>query len=172
MAIERYTSDSRQSMEMLNRVMTRDNIALVAILETCDGAGRAHQFVVSTAHIHWDPEYCDVKLVQTIMLVSSLWRRIQEHQAHTSTLQGQSVAAMPLIICGDFNSLPESGVVEYLLNGHISKNHTDFKNFGYQNVLEKLSPQNHLEGEQKLRHNLQLNRAYDNGEGMKQTNFT
>ena len=24
--------------------------------------------VVCTAHIHWDPEFCDVKLVQTMML--------------------------------------------------------------------------------------------------------
>jgi len=28
--------------------------------------------VVCTAHIHWDPEYCDVKLVQTMMLMHEL----------------------------------------------------------------------------------------------------
>lgn len=28
--------------------------------------------VVSTAHIHWDPEFCDVKLIQSMMLVQEI----------------------------------------------------------------------------------------------------
>jgi CCR4-NOT transcription complex subunit 6 len=27
---------------------------------------------ICTAHIHWDPEYCDVKVVQTLMLLAEL----------------------------------------------------------------------------------------------------
>jgi CCR4-NOT transcription complex subunit 6 len=27
---------------------------------------------VATAHIHWDPEFCDVKLIQTMMLVDQV----------------------------------------------------------------------------------------------------
>ncbi len=30
------------------------------------------QLLVATAHIHWDPEFCDVKLIQTMMLVDQL----------------------------------------------------------------------------------------------------
>ena len=31
-------------------------------------------FSYFTAHIHWDPEFCDVKLIQTMMLVDQLKR--------------------------------------------------------------------------------------------------
>ena len=68
---------------MLNRVMTKDNIALAVLLETREGAwvtpppaemGVAAQqsILVATAHIHWDPEFCDVKLIQ--VLSSSVFR--------------------------------------------------------------------------------------------------
>jgi mRNA deadenylase 3'-5' endonuclease subunit Ccr4 len=32
---------------------------------------------VCSAHIHWDPEFCDVKLIQTMMLMEQL-RQIVE----------------------------------------------------------------------------------------------
>ena len=61
--------------DMLNRVMTKDNIALAVVLETRDGAWvtpppaemgvpAQQSILVATAHIHWDPEFCDVKLIQ------------------------------------------------------------------------------------------------------------
>ena len=64
---------------MLNRVMTKDNIALAVLLETREGTVNAvpegvwtvpapseaqQSILVATAHIHWDPEFCDVKLIQ------------------------------------------------------------------------------------------------------------
>ena len=49
------------------------------MLETRDAAwengapsepAQQHQrLLVCTAHIHWDPEFCDVKLIQTMMLM-------------------------------------------------------------------------------------------------------
>jgi mRNA deadenylase 3'-5' endonuclease subunit Ccr4 len=33
--------------------------------------------LVCSAHIHWDPEFCDVKLIQTMMLMEQL-RQIVE----------------------------------------------------------------------------------------------
>ncbi len=72
---------------MLNRVMTKDNIALAALLETKEVAWengfppdpkQVHlPLLVATAHVHWDPEFCDVKLVQTMMLVDQLKKIIQ-----------------------------------------------------------------------------------------------
>ena len=40
-------------------VLPRDNVV-------------GNPIVVFTSHIHWDPEFCDVKLVQTMMLVHEL----------------------------------------------------------------------------------------------------
>jgi CCR4-NOT transcription complex subunit 6 len=66
---------------------------------------------VCTAHIHWDPEYCDVKVVQTLMLLSELKtimeEAIQKHRTSSNALT--DCASVPLVLCGDFNSLPDSG---------------------------------------------------------------
>ena len=70
-------SNAKGSEHMLNRVMTKDNIALAALLETKPSVWEQsqlpeetevqhQQILVCTAHIHWDPEFCDVKLIQVI----------------------------------------------------------------------------------------------------------
>ena len=61
--------------------------------------------VVCTAHIHWDPEFCDVKLVQTMMLASELQKLLSEVAEKFKITTQQT----PLLICGDLNSLPNSG---------------------------------------------------------------
>ena len=67
--------------------------------------------LVATAHVHWDPEYSDVKLIQTMMLMSDLKNFIEE--TTTSLRPGATsstdVNSLPLILCADLNSLPESG---------------------------------------------------------------
>jgi CCR4-NOT transcription complex subunit 6 len=66
---------------------------------------------VCTAHIHWDPEYCDVKVVQTLMLLSELKTimedAIQKHRPNSNL--PIDCSSVPLVLCGDFNSLPDSG---------------------------------------------------------------
>jgi len=63
--------------------------------------------LVCTAHIHWDPEFCDVKLVQTMMLMHELKLITEEFNSIAAkTLPNDKVH---LLLCGDFNSLPESG---------------------------------------------------------------
>lgn len=34
---------------------------------------------VSTGHIHWDPEFSDVKLIQTLFWSSELWNYIRDY---------------------------------------------------------------------------------------------
>ena len=43
-----------------------------------------------------------------------------------------------LLLCGDFNSLPESGVIEYLENGRIDVKHKDFRSLAYKKSLCKM----------------------------------
>lgn len=67
---------------MVNRVMQRDNIGVMALLEMVDtvpelGNVKPH-IVVANAHIHWDPEFCDVKLIQTVMLMSEIKSFMEE----------------------------------------------------------------------------------------------
>lgn len=55
--------------------------------------------------MHWDPEYCDVKLIQSMMLVNELNKLLEKISAQHHVPYAQ----IPVIISGDFNSLPESG---------------------------------------------------------------
>nr|CAG4644806.1 EOG090X06K5 [Leptodora kindtii] len=154
--------------DMLNRVMTKDNIGLAALLETKEAAwsngirpdpSQIHQpLLVCTAHIHWDPQYCDVKLVQTMMLMNELKQITQDaghsfrpgHKADPSHIQ--------LLLCGDFNSLPDSGVVELLSQSRIMANHPDFKEFSYKSCLQKMS--SFSEKSNEFTHPFRLSSAY------------
>lgn len=76
-------ANAQGSEDMLNRVMTKDNIGIAALLELKDspynmGYGVGQQILVSNAHIHWDPEFRDVKLIQTVMLMNELTRIMKE----------------------------------------------------------------------------------------------
>ena len=72
--------------DMLNRVMTKDNIGITALLELKEGYLKygndvnmpRQQVLVSNVHIHWDPEFKDVKLIQTVMLMHELMTIMQE----------------------------------------------------------------------------------------------
>ena len=76
--------------------------------------GRVNRpLLVATCHVHWDPEFCDVKLIQTMMLMHRLQTIIKEAQMslRTENTEGSvDCNSIPLILCGDLNSLPDSGL--------------------------------------------------------------
>lgn len=162
---------------MLNRVMTKDNIAMAALLETKEACWEnslpsepGQHLLVATAHIHWDPEFCDVKLIQTMMLCQQLQNIVSE--VGMSLRPGsrfQSSGGVQLLLCGDFNSLPESGVVEYLEKGLISADHTDFKELKYKTTLEKML--SHSTNAQSYTHGFKLASVF-NTDIMPYTNYT
>lgn len=90
---------------IINRVMPKDNIALLAVLDVLPGIYRQKSglpsylakendqpvneadvedsvagtpLVLCAAHIHWDPEFCDVKLIQSMMLVHECAKLLEE----------------------------------------------------------------------------------------------
>ncbi|PAA52628.1 hypothetical protein BOX15_Mlig018267g2 [Macrostomum lignano] len=174
MAVEKYEKDCKANHQMINRVMVRDNVAIMAIFEVLEeSTGQRRQLVVSTAHIHWDPEYSDVKLIQSIMLLSALWKKIENHLREQNPQADKvDVASMPTIICGDFNSLPDSGVFEYLSRGRVNKSHLDFKELGYAKILDKLTPRRSqlAPTEEHLEHDFNLLPCYFGSNNC--TNFT
>lgn len=102
---------------MYNRVMTRDNISVVIRLEHKESR---QEIIVGNVHIHWDPSFRDVKLVQTIMLIEELEKISMLHPKAA------------VIVCGDFNSLPGSGVCNFLEMGSIPPDHPDFMKHTYE----------------------------------------
>ncbi|KAI6218823.1 Leucine-rich repeat and Endonuclease exonuclease phosphatase domain containing protein [Aphelenchoides fujianensis] len=176
---------------IINRVMPKDNIALLAMVETLPGIYRPKPqpppvlngqaavvpaasngddevpsvpsedsvvgvpLILCAAHIHWDPEYCDVKLIQSMMMVHECARLIEDAAAKYSVPQEE----VPLIICGDFNSLPDSGVIEYLRNGVIPKEHPDLKSFRSDMILDSFNTNEYTHNE--FTHALKLESGVD-----------
>lgn len=64
--------------------------------------------IIANAHMHWDPEYSDVKLVQTMMFVSEL-KNILEKASGRPGSPTVDTNSIPLVLCADLNSLPDSG---------------------------------------------------------------
>lgn len=66
--------------------------------------------LVANAHMHWDPEYSDVKLVQTMMFLSEVKSIVDKatRSLKLSSVSGET-NAIPLVLCADLNSLPDSG---------------------------------------------------------------
>lgn len=72
------------------------------------------------------------------------------------------------VLCGDFNSLPDSGVIEFLSTGKVSQDHQDFKAFSYKACLEKVLS---CDKPNEFTHSFKLASAY-NDEIMPFTNYT
>lgn len=153
MALQR--SDLKKTEDMFNRVITKDHIAVVTLLEDRHTGSR---LIVVNAHIYWAPEFRDVKLLQVALLVDEL-QNIAERfmrlpprppQEGQPTPPSYSEASkIPIILCGDFNSSADSGVYEFLNTGHVPGNHPDFMDHVYGDYTAK-----------GLHHRLGLKSAY------------
>jgi CCR4-NOT transcription complex subunit 6 len=144
--------DLHRSEDVLNRVMIKDNIAVLVLLENKE---THEKILVANAHLHWDPNYSDVKIIQTALLTEEVERmtRVWSKQYHTNSISA--------IICGDFNSLPDSGPIEYLSEGSISPSHKEFQGFNYSPFVDH-----------GLKHGIKLKSAYSLLEDIEFTNFT
>ncbi|TXG52804.1 hypothetical protein EZV62_021973 [Acer yangbiense] len=89
--------------------LIKDNVAIVVVLEAIENGnsddGFRTRICVANTHIHANPMHPDVKLCQVADLVHGL-EKIVESQ-------------VPLLICADLNSLPESDPHKFLVRGGI-----------------------------------------------------
>ncbi|KEI40235.1 uncharacterized protein L969DRAFT_47134 [Mixia osmundae IAM 14324] len=161
--------DFKKTEDMFNRVMTKDNIAVVTLLEHRQSGAR---LIVANAHIYWDPEFKDVKLVQVAMLMEELEKIGQSFsklppkrdlgEGYTTAPSYSDGTKIPTIVCGDFNSEPSSGVYHFLANGAVGRDHPDFKSHIYGNYTSD-----------GLAHRFNLRSAYSHGDELLPfTNYT
>ncbi|KAK9456971.1 Endonuclease/exonuclease/phosphatase [Dipodascopsis uninucleata] len=131
--------DFKKCPDIYNRVMTRDHIAIVCFLEHVKTGNR---LILANAHLHWDPLDCDVKLVQTGLMLEELERLSEkfvkvpffaDSKMRTPYPAGNKI---PLMICGDFNSTPDSGVYQLLSQGSIPGDHPDMQGYTYGKYTE------------------------------------
>mmetsp|Transcript_41030 Transcript_41030/g.66015 ORF Transcript_41030/g.66015 Transcript_41030/m.66015 type:complete len:446 (-) Transcript_41030:763-2100(-) len=87
-----------------HELMDRDNVALVVVLEHCV---TKQKICVCTTHLLYNPGRGDIKLLQLQMLFKILKNTQQAHDE------------CPIILCGDFNSTPNSAVYHYVTEGSL-----------------------------------------------------
>jgi len=150
-------NNSEQDQTGLQR-LSKGNIAVAVILEDlhikathssqAQSASGGHMLCVINTHILADPGFADVKLWQANMLLRSL---------------EQTCKHMPMLLCGDFNSMPESAVYELLRTGSVRSDHEDLK-VDPCGLLQKTT----------FRHNLRIGTSYEtcNGREAEYTNYT
>lgn len=110
---------SAQKKAALSRLL-KDNVALIVVLEAKDtnhgidalAPGKRQLLCVANTHINANPDLKDVKLWQVHTLLKGL----------------EKIAAsadIPMLVCGDFNSIPSSAPHALLATGKVEPSHPD-----------------------------------------------
>lgn len=90
-------------------LLSRDNVGIVAKLAVKDSPQT--QLVIATTHLLYNPRRNDVRLGQTQLLLAE----IERFAFLRNTLTGPKY--LPIILTGDFNLKPHSGVYKFIMDG-------------------------------------------------------
>ncbi|KAI8062743.1 Endonuclease/exonuclease/phosphatase, partial [Gongronella butleri] len=145
-ALER--PDFKESKDTYNRLMLKDNIAIFVLLEDMHTKKR---LVVTNVHVHWNEAFSDVKLVQIGIMMDELLHFIQR-SGH---------AALPIVMCGDYNARPGTGIHQFLLQGALNAGHPEFLGHVYGRYTSEC-----------IRHNFKLKSSYGYIGELDYTNYT
>eukprot|EP00545_Synedropsis_sp_CCMP1620_P013445 CAMPEP_0119014934 /NCGR_PEP_ID=MMETSP1176-20130426/10467_1 /TAXON_ID=265551 /ORGANISM="Synedropsis recta cf, Strain CCMP1620" /LENGTH=570 /DNA_ID=CAMNT_0006968185 /DNA_START=500 /DNA_END=2209 /DNA_ORIENTATION=+ len=152
---------SDDGVSFLNR-LSKDNIAQLVVLELAQPSMRSsrdqiNQICIANTHLYSNKDFPDVKLWQT-------WQLLQELETFVLARGTQ----LPLMICGDFNSTPDTAVYDLLSRQTVHPGHPDV------NVNTDDSIPNILPDAMNITHSFQLGSAYQTvmGDEPKVTNFT
>ncbi|KAK3069862.1 Glucose-repressible alcohol dehydrogenase transcriptional effector [Teratosphaeriaceae sp. CCFEE 6253] len=179
--------DMKGEHDVYNRVMPRDHIAVVALLESRATGSR---LIVVNTHLAWEGWFADVKVVQVAILMEqvaklaetySKWPPCKDKElfkyANEDRADGlpevpivpapsqkyDSALQIPLLICGDFNSLADSGVHELITHGALSPAHADLATHKYGDFTR---------AGMGMSHPFTLKSAYSNVASWPFTNYT
>jgi CCR4-NOT transcription complex subunit 6 len=151
---------SEEGVAFLNR-LSKDNIAQLVVLEFISPPTRSnrdtYQLCIANTHLYSNKDFPDVKLWQT-------WQLLQELESFIMS-RGTS---LPLIICGDFNSTPDTAVYDLLSRQTVHPGHPDV------NVATGDEVPNVLPDAMNITHSFQLGSAYQTvlGDEPWTTNYT
>ncbi|KAG0668048.1 Glucose-repressible alcohol dehydrogenase transcriptional effector [Maudiozyma exigua] len=141
----------QRTEDYLNRAMNKDNVALYLKLQHVQ---TGEVVWVVTTHLHWDPKFDDVKTFQVGVLLDHMESLLKEDNPKRDTKKS------PLLICGDFNSYPDSAVYELFSTGSVKDHPEDnTRDFGYMS-------------QKQFSHHLALNSCYSCIGELPFTNFT
>jgi CCR4-NOT transcription complex subunit 6 len=152
---------SEEGIAFLNR-LSKDNVAQLVVLELAQspmrsGREQVNQICVANTHLYSNKDFPDVKLWQT-------WQLLQELETFVLSRGTQ----LPLLICGDFNSTPDTAVYDLLSRQTVHPGHPDV------NVNTDDSIPNILPDAMNITHSFQMGSSYQTvmGDEPSVTNFT
>lgn len=150
--------DMKNQHDVFNRVMPKDNIAVICFFESRVTGAR---IILVNVHLTWDSALADVKAIQTGILMENVtkmaekyarWPAVKdkklvtfsasrapgdEAREPTPTVEpapSQSYSTnteIPLLVCGDFNSTHDSSVFELMSQGRVPPDHLEISNYQY-----------------------------------------
>ncbi len=146
--------DMKNQHDVFNRVMPKDNIAVICFFESRLTGARI-MFV--NAHLTWEITLADVKVIQTGILMEHVtklaekyarWPAVKDKKMITVPAADDSVkpppqaepgpsqeyrtnTEIPLIVCGDFNSTEDSAVYDLMTKGRVPPEHKEIANYQY-----------------------------------------
>ncbi len=145
-----HRPDMKNQHDIYNRVMPRDDIAVVTFFENRLTGAR---IVIVNTHIFWNPAYADVKLIQIAILLEYLskllnnkyvsWPASKDKKKYAvadenadpetpaNSMEYTSSAQLPLVLCTDLNSTPDSSVYELLSTGNVARDHPELGKYQY-----------------------------------------
>jgi len=156
---------SDECASFLNR-LSKDNVAQLVVLElaqptlaTRTNREPINQVCIANTHLYSNKDFPDVKLWQT-------WQLLQELETFIVS-RGSN---LPLMICGDFNSTPDTAVYDLLSRQAVHPGHPNVN----INISEDGSNTNILPDVISITHSFQLGSVYHTvmGEEPKVTNYT
>ncbi|XP_016533355.1 protein angel homolog 2 isoform X3 [Poecilia formosa] len=93
-------------------LLNRDNVGMVVVLQPNTGAAQSnasYSICVANTHLLYNPRRGDIKLAQLAILLAEIGRLSRLPDGSTN----------PVILCGDFNSVPWSPLYHFLTTGSL-----------------------------------------------------
>lgn len=116
--MDRFHLDKYIAVELRKHqepLLNKDNVGLVAVFEPSGVDDENTKFCVSTTHLLFNPKRGDIKLVQLRLLLAEI-----DKMAFKGISPEGTVEYYPVILCGDFNSVPFSPLYNFVTLGNIS----------------------------------------------------
>ena len=96
-----YDNEVSEELFETSQLQDRFRKGNKALILEIQSSRTKEKYIVVNTHLHWDPKEEDVKLFQMVQLLKYLENRYSRKEK--------------LVICGDFNSLPDSRQIQLLL---------------------------------------------------------
>ena len=147
--------DMKNQHDVFNRVMPKDNIAVICFFESRLTGAR---FILVNVHLTWDSALADVKVIQTGIMMDHV-TKLAEKYARMAAVKDKKMIVVPsddgeaappqiepgpsqeyrsnteipLLVCGDFNSTEDSSVYDLMSKGRVPPDHLELSSYQYGN---------------------------------------